>query len=128
MTAGHTDHEDLPREQAERFARMRERAEDVRDRLAQNSVTAADGRGVVTVTVGSGGVMQSIRFSPRATQMRPSELSAVIMRTYGRACREAAEQSQQILGGLVGADSPTVRLMRDAVPADPDEFSERDDR
>ncbi|HEY9482526.1 MAG TPA: YbaB/EbfC family nucleoid-associated protein, partial [Micromonosporaceae bacterium] len=128
MTAGHTDRENLPREQAERFARMRERAENVRDRLARNSVTATDGRGVVSVTVGSGGVMQSIRFGPRATQMRPSELSAVIMRTYGQACREAAAQSQQILGGLVGADSPTMRLMRDAVPADPDALRERDDR
>lgn len=123
MTADHTDPEAVLREQAERFARMRERAEDVRDQLARNSVTATDGRGVVTVTVGSGGVMQSLRFGPRASQMRLSELSAVIMRTYGQACREVAEQSQQIVGGLVGADSPTVRLMRDAVPADPDEDS-----
>lgn len=128
MTAGGMDPEALLREQTERFARMRERAEGVRDQLARNSVTATDGRGVVTVTVGSGGVMQSIRFGPRASQTPLSELSAVIMRTYGRACREAAGQSQQILGELVGADSPTVRLMQDAVPPDQDEYSERDGR
>ena len=47
MTAGPMDPEDLSREQAEQFARIHERAEDIRDQLARNSVTATDGRGVV---------------------------------------------------------------------------------
>jgi DNA-binding protein YbaB len=107
-------------EQTERFARMREQAEHARAQLELNTVTlSADG--VVTITVGSGGVMQSIKFGPRAQQLQPAQLSSTVMHTYGRACRQAAERSQQIVGELVGSNSPTLQLMRDAVPPEDDD-------
>lgn len=117
--AGDDGSDRFVREETERFGRIRERAEGLRAELAQNTVTISDGQGVVTVTVGSGGVMQSIVFGPRATQSGPARLSEAVMRTYAQACRDAAERSQQIVGELVGADSPVLQLMRDAVPPDP---------
>jgi len=106
------------RSQTDRFQQVREQAEQVRAQLAQNTVTVSDGQGTVTLTVGSGGVMQSIIFGPRTKQLAAEALSVAVMRAYGQACRQAAEQGQQILGKLVGPDSPTLQLMRDAVPAD----------
>lgn len=108
------------RSQTERFAEMREQAEQVRAQLAQNVVTVSDGQATVTVAVGSGGVLQSITFGPRSTQLSADQLSTAVMRTYGQACRQAAERAQQIVSELVGADSSTLQLMRDAVPPDPD--------
>jgi DNA-binding protein YbaB len=108
-------------EQSARFARIREQAEQARAQLAENTVTRSDSEGVVTVVVGAAGVMQSIRFGARANQLQPAQLSSVVMRTYGQACQEAAARSQQIVGQLVGPDSPTLQLMRAAVPPDPDD-------
>lgn len=49
-----------------------------------------------------------------------AQLSSAIMAAYGKACREAAQQGVAIMSQLVGADSPTLRLMRDAIPPEPD--------
>ncbi len=120
-SGGLGDPDSYVREQSDRFARMREQAEQARAKLAQNTVTIGDADSVVTITVGAGGVMQSIKFGPRANQLQPAQLSATVMRTYGQACRQAAARSQQIIGELVGAESPTLQLMRDAVPPEPDD-------
>ncbi|MGH8961717.1 MAG: YbaB/EbfC family nucleoid-associated protein [Jatrophihabitantaceae bacterium] len=125
MTSGGTlDPDAFVREQVARFGQLRERAEQVKAELAQNTATARS-EGVVTVTVGAGGVMQSISFGPKAEGLGAAKLSATTMRVYGQACRAAAARSQQILGELVGPDSPTLQLMRDAVPPDPDEEEPR---
>jgi DNA-binding protein YbaB len=120
-SGGLGDPDSYVREQSARFAQLREQAEQVRAQLAQNTVTISDGDSIVTMTVGAGGVMQSIKFGPRANQLQPAQLSAAVMRTYGQACRQAAARSQQIIGELVGAESPTLQLMRDAVPPDSDD-------
>jgi DNA-binding protein YbaB len=120
-SGGLGDPDSYVREQSAHFAQLREQAEQARAQLAQNTVTISDGDSIVTITVGAGGVMQSIRFGPRANQLQPAQLSAAVMRTYGQACRQAAARSQQIIGELVGAESPTLQLMRDAVPPDPDD-------
>jgi DNA-binding protein YbaB len=120
-SGGLGDPDSYVREQSAHFAQLREQAEQARAQLAQNTVTISDGDSIVTITVGAGGVMQSIKFGPRANQLQPAQLSAAVMRTYGQACRQAAARSQQIIGELVGAESPTLQLMRDAVPPDPDD-------
>jgi DNA-binding protein YbaB len=120
-SGGLGDPDSYVREQSAHFAQLREQAEQARAQLAQNTVTISDGDSIVTITVGAGGVMQSIRFGPRANQLQPAQLSGAVMRTYGQACRQAAARSQQIIGELVGAESPTLQLMRDAVPPDPDD-------
>jgi DNA-binding protein YbaB len=120
-SGGLGDPDSYVREQSAQFAQLREQAEQARAQLTQNTVTISDGDSIVTITVGAGGVMQSIKFGPRADQLQPAQLAAAVMRTYGHACRQAAARSQQIIGELVGAESPTLQLMRDAVPPDSDD-------
>jgi DNA-binding protein YbaB len=108
-------------QQAQRYAKMREGAERVKQQLAESTATVTSPNGAVTVTVGSGGVMRSLRFGQRAEGLPLAQLSASIMAAYGTACRRAAEQSVEIVSELVGPDSPTLQLMRDAIPPDPDE-------
>jgi DNA-binding protein YbaB len=108
-------------QQAQRYAKMREDAERVKQQLAESTATVTSPNGAVTVTVGSGGVMRSLRFGQRAEGLPLAQLSASIMAAYGTACRRAAEQSVEIVSELVGPDSPTLQLMRDAIPPDPDE-------
>lgn len=112
--------EQYMREQAERYTKLRADAERVKQELAQSTATVSSPNGAVTVTVGSGGVMRSIRFGPRADKVPLSQLSSSIMAAYGKACREAAEQGVAIMSQLVGEDSPSLQLMRNAIPPDPE--------
>jgi len=108
------------REQTIRFTKMREDAERVKQELAESTATVMSPNGAVAVTVGPGGVMRSLRFGPRAENVPLSQLSSSIMATYGKACHEAAERGVAIMSQLVPADSPSLQLMRNAVPPDPD--------
>ncbi len=112
--------EQYMREQAERYTKLRADAERVKQELAESTATASSPNGAVTVTVGSGGVMRSIRFGPRADKVPLAQLSSSIMAAYGKACREAAEQGVAIMSQLVGEDSPSLQLMRNAIPPDPE--------
>lgn len=108
-------------QQAQRYAKMREDAERVKLQLAESTATVTSPNGAVTVTVGSGGVMRSLRFGQHAEGLPLAQLSSSIMAAYGKACRQAAEQGVEIVSELVGPDSPTLQLMRDAIPPDPDQ-------
>jgi len=108
------------REQTIRFTKMREDAERVKQELADSTATVTSPNGAVTVTVGSGGVMRSLRFGPRAEDVPLAQLSSSIMAAYGKACREAAERGVAIMSQLVGEDSPSLQLMRNAIPPDPE--------
>lgn len=108
-------------QQAQRYGKMREDAERVKQQLAESTATVTSPNGAVTVTVGSGGVMRSLRFGQRAEGVPLAHLSSSIMAAYGKACRQAAEQGVEIVSELVGPDSPTLQLMRDAIPPDPDQ-------
>jgi len=116
--------------QASRYATLRENAERVKQELAESTATVSSANGAVTVTVGAGGVMRSIRFGSRAEGVPLAKLSSSIMTAYGKACRQAAEQGVEIMSQLVGADSPSLQLMRDAIPPDPgdDEDDGKGDR
>lgn len=112
--------EQYMREQTVRFTKMREDAERVKQELAESTATSTSPNGAVTVTVGSGGVMRSLRFGARAENVPLAQLSSSIMAAYGKACREAAERGVTIMSQLVGEDSPSLQLMRDAIPPEPD--------
>jgi DNA-binding protein YbaB len=112
---------DDPAAQLARFAALRERGERVKAELAATEATASDGTGAVTVTVGAGGVMRSVRFAESARKLPMDKLSSQLMHAYLQACRAAAEQSVAIMSELVGPDSPSLQLMRDAIPPAPEE-------
>lgn len=62
------------------------------DRLASLSASATDDDGVVTVTVGGGGVVTDLRLDDRVQLFSGEALSAEILRTMRRAQAALAEQ------------------------------------
>ena len=113
---------DLPpelRTQVERFRELRERGEHVRTQLATAQATARSTSGSVTVTVGAGGVLHQVQLNEPARKLPLGKLSEDIMAAYRAAAREVAEQGVEIMSALVGPDSPTLQLLRDAAPVDP---------
>jgi len=118
---------DLPpelRSQIDRFRELRERGERVRAQLADAHATARSNSGAVTVTVGAGGVLHELRLAEPARKLPLGKLAEEIMAAYRQAAREVAEQGVEIMGTLVGPDSPTLQLMRDAIAPEPSEQEE----
>jgi DNA-binding protein YbaB len=107
--------------QRERFAAMRERAEQVQRDLAGTDATVSSQDQSVTITVGAGGIMKSLRFGPRADRLPMATLASTIMTTYTHACRDVAGQAADLVESLTGGTSTTSALMREAIPADPDD-------
>jgi DNA-binding protein YbaB len=103
--------------QVDRFRELRERGEHVRAQLAAASATARSASGAVTVTVGAGGVLERLELGEAARKLPLGKLADDILATYRHAAREVAEQGVEIMSTLVGPDSPTLQLIRDAIPA-----------
>lgn len=113
------DADDLPpalREQVRNFRELRERGERVRQQLADVRATARSRTGAVAVTVGAGGVLHRVDLGESARNLPMAKLSAEIMATYRRAAQDVAEQGVEIMTTLVGPESPTLQLIRDAMP------------
>lgn len=122
---------DLPpelRSQIDRFRELRERGEQARAQLAAAQASARSRTGSVTVTVGAGGVLHGLQLAEPARKLPLGKLAEDIMAAYRQAAREVAEQGVEIMSGLVGPDSPTLQLMRNAIPDDlpsPEEGTQR---
>jgi len=95
---------------------LRERAERVRAELAATRATTQSSDGSVSLTVGAGGVLLAIEFTASAKSTSNHQLAISVMSAYRAACRQAAERSVEVVSEMVGPDSPTLALMRDAVP------------
>jgi DNA-binding protein YbaB len=108
------------REQVNRYRELRERGERARQELAEVRATVRSSTGAVTVTVGAGGVLHGVDVSEQARKLAPAKLSVEIMTTYRRAAQDVAEKGVEIMSALVGPDSPTLQLIRDAIPAEPE--------
>ena len=108
------------RDQVTKFRELRERGERVREQLAATEATVRSASGAVSVTVGAGGVLRALELGENSRTLAPAKLSQEIMRAYTQAGRQAAERSVSIMSELVGADSPTLQLLRDAIPPDPE--------
>jgi DNA-binding protein YbaB len=104
-----------------RMAQLKERAADVRARLAATEITASSRDGAVTVVVGAGGVLKELRFGPKAGELPLGKLSTTVLQAYRQACAEAAARSTQAMSALVGPDNPSYQMLRDAVPPVPAE-------
>lgn len=89
-------------------------------RSAVATVQAPDG--AVTVTVGPSGVLQDLRFGPRAYERPPQALSGLVMQLIGRAQQKVSAQVADAFSGMVGADSAARELLDEFLPApEPDE-------
>lgn len=122
------DPETWLREQDERIERLREQADRAAQALNSSQVTLSSRDQAVTVTVTPGGVLQEVRFSPRAESLTMAQLSAKLMETYGRACAKAASNSMSMMAGLFGENSEAMNAMRESMPSFEADDEEDDDR
>lgn len=89
-------------------------------RSATASVQSPDG--AVSVTVGPSGVLQDLRFGPRAYERPPQALSGLVMQLIGRAQQKVSAQVADAFGGMVGENSAARELLDEFLPApEPDE-------
>ncbi|MFJ7212560.1 YbaB/EbfC family nucleoid-associated protein [Amycolatopsis sp. NPDC098790] len=84
-------------------------------RSATASVQSPDG--AVSVTVGPSGVLQELRFGPRAYERPPQALSGLVMQLIGRAQQKVSAQVASAFDGMVGESSAARELLDEFLPA-----------
>ncbi|WIY05984.1 YbaB/EbfC family nucleoid-associated protein [Amycolatopsis mongoliensis] len=84
-------------------------------RSAVATVQAPDG--AVSVTVGPSGVLQELRFGPRAYERPPQALSGLVMQLIGRAQQKVSAQVAGAFDGMVGESSAARELLDEFLPA-----------
>jgi hypothetical protein len=102
-----------------RLTDLEARAGRAQDALAHAEATVTSRDGAVTATVDAGGGLRSLVLDDRTTQMTRAQLAAAIVATAGAARRCAAEEVVAVMTPLLGADSPTIRMMQDNLPTAP---------
>jgi DNA-binding protein YbaB len=83
-------------------------------RSAVATVQAPDG--AVSVTVGPSGVLQELRFGPRAYERPPQALSSLVMQLIGRAQQKVSAQVADAFSGMVGESSAARELLDEFLP------------
>lgn len=102
---------------------IKDRAEEVQERLRAASATVRAQDGAVTVTVGAGGVLQGISFGARAYQRPPEALSTLVMQLVAAAQKTVSAEVADAFGDLVGEDSGAMAVLQEFLP----ETDEADD-
>ncbi|WP_328616620.1 YbaB/EbfC family nucleoid-associated protein [Amycolatopsis sp. NBC_00355] len=83
-------------------------------RAAVATVQAPDG--AVSVTVGPSGVLQELRFGPRAYERPPQALSSLVMQLIGRAQQKVSAEVADAFSGMVGENSAARELLTEFLP------------
>ncbi|MGK5684910.1 YbaB/EbfC family nucleoid-associated protein [Actinoplanes sp. URMC 104] len=96
-------------------------AQAMSERLGDLRITAADGNGLVEVTIDSAGVLVDVRFSDRVQRVSPDVVSRAVMTAFGSARREAAERTRKVIDETVGPDSVAGRVIGQRLRGDADE-------
>lgn len=103
------------------YRRSREQLASVHHRLASVSESATSADGLVTVTVGPGGVLTGLVISAAAYRHPPAELAALIVATTAVAASQAAKVAGELVAPVLPADSDPAALLRgtaDLTPAE----------
>ncbi len=78
----------------------------------ENARASAESRGgEVAVTVDSSGGLAELSLSERAMRLSAGELAALVLDTSRRAQARLAQQVNEVVGGLYGADSSTAAFI-----------------
>lgn len=125
FSGGIRDPHEWLHEQEQRTSALLAKARDAQASLAENSVTLASPDQVVTITVNPGGGMTGLTLSPDADRMGHRQLAGLVMATYNQAARQAATRTMEIMSELVGGDSEALDLVRQAMPAPPEDEDPR---
>ncbi|MEV6908679.1 YbaB/EbfC family nucleoid-associated protein [Amycolatopsis sp. NPDC051071] len=83
-------------------------------RSAVATVQAPDG--AVSVTVGPSGILQDLRFGPRAYERSPQALSSLVMQLIGRAQQKVSTEVADAFSGMVGESSAARELLSEFLP------------
>jgi DNA-binding protein YbaB len=100
---------------------VKERAEEVQERLRTASSTVRAPDGAVTVTVGASGVLQGISFGARAYQRPPEALSALVMQLVASAQKAVSAEVSGAFADLVGEGSTAMAVLQEFLPERDDE-------
>ncbi|WP_249997452.1 YbaB/EbfC family nucleoid-associated protein [Actinoplanes sp. M2I2] len=90
-------------------------AQALSERLEGLRISAADGNGLVEVTIDSSGVLVSVAFTERIQRVAPEAVSRAVMTALGIARREAAEISRRIIDETMGPGSTAGRVIEEQV-------------
>ncbi|MET8356908.1 YbaB/EbfC family nucleoid-associated protein [Micromonospora sp. NPDC005171] len=85
------------------------------ERIQELRVTAADGNGLVEVTVDSVGALVDLTLGQRVQRVAPDVVARTIMTTIAVAKRQLADRAQEIIGDTLGTDSPAARAIAERV-------------
>jgi DNA-binding protein YbaB len=92
------------------------------ERLRAATATVQSPDGAVSVTIGPSGVLQDLRFGPRAYERPPQALSSTVMQLIGRAQQKVSAEVADAFSGMVGESSAARELLDEFLPApEPDE-------
>ncbi|GHF86875.1 YbaB/EbfC family nucleoid-associated protein [Amycolatopsis bartoniae] len=103
------------------------RAAAAQEQLRNAVATAQSPDGAVTVTIGPSGILQDIRFGPRAFQRSPEALSGEVMQLVGKAQREVSAEVADAFSGMVGENSDARALLDQFLPAPEQDEAPEDD-
>ncbi|MDY7088319.1 MAG: YbaB/EbfC family nucleoid-associated protein [Actinomycetota bacterium] len=81
------------------------------ERLGQARISAADGNGLVEVTIDSGGVLLDVRFTERIQRVPPEAVSRAVMGALGIARNKAARLTKEVIDETLGPDSLAGRMI-----------------
>jgi DNA-binding protein YbaB len=91
----------------------------VQERLRSATATVQSPDGAVSVTIGPSGVLQELRFGPRAYERPPQALSSTVMQLIGRAQQKVSAEVADAFSGMVGENSAARELLDEFLPAPP---------
>jgi DNA-binding protein YbaB len=117
--------QDRVRQLNQQMATMASQAREAAEQLNQIAVSATSRNRAVTVTVGSGGILKSVKPGPAAAGASAAHLCSAVMEAYGQASRQAAEEASALMQRVTGKDTQVMQMMRAAMPQDPDEEQPR---
>jgi DNA-binding protein YbaB len=92
------------------------RAAAAQEQLRSAVATVQSPDGAVSVTVGPSGVLQDLRFGPRAYERPPQTLSSLVMQLIGRAQQKVSAQVADAFSGMVGENSAARELLEEFLP------------
>jgi DNA-binding protein YbaB len=85
-----------------------ERYQAMQSQVAEVSVTERSRDDVVTVTVGSNGLVTDLRISDRSREMSGAEIAALVLNTMRRAQSRITNQVAEVMQRTVGDDTAAV--------------------
>ncbi|WP_235190718.1 YbaB/EbfC family nucleoid-associated protein [Amycolatopsis rifamycinica] len=100
---------------------IRAKAAAAQERLRSATASVQSPDGAVSVTLGPSGVLQDLRFGPRAYERPPQALAGLVMQLVGRAQQKVSAEVADAFSGMVGENSAARELLDEFLPEPPED-------